>query len=454
MDFEYQDLGLSDSEKLEILKNRDNLYLELVNVLTDFLKQETKVNRSNRFYEIILYRFVYKFVEDINTIHFLRKTNSIEQTSEPFHVPLSDSEYSELRHSNKDFYRQFFSQFNLDNGFSQSKAKVTSKKRKIKNKLFSLKLSIPSNKKMVMLFSEYQPSYWKEYYHDHRVVSASLRTITDGKKQTVNKEVRERLHNFLIENQVKQHVADPFTFCLPIDLLEDFQEHYQDVLKYTNRVKCNWMVAGWFPDLWSTIFCALLVDKGTGLSIIQHGGNYGENEHCFVESIEKRVSDQFLSWSQKNYDEFTVPVAPTRLIMFKRKYDALKANNSNLVKGKYKALVADCFHYKTLSFGVLIGWLGIKKNIINFLENYGDGEGTGVLVRLYYGKFAKNFEFSEELKQAFPNVTIHDENTPMESDMIESESIYVNYRYSTLRWEGNYIGKKVHLLPELEVSAV
>lgn len=452
--FEYGGLVIDDFKKEGILAQRNGLYLKLIESLPKFIKNETGIEGSDRFYEIILYRFIYKFVEDIVTIQFVAGNVQLKQSQRSLRIPISDHEYSELRHTDEEFYNQFFSELTFDRELNQSNERSLKLKTKVKNGLFKAKLIFSGQKKKMLLFSEYYPKYWKENYPDYKVISVGLRTCLNGEQQIVDLEIRKRLHTFLKDHELPTFVSNALTFCLPIDLLEGFKENYIEVERYTRNCKVDWMVAGWFSDLWSTIACGIFVEKGSKLSMIQHGGSYGENPNTFVEFIEKRISDQFFSWSQKNYDEKTVPSIPTRLLAFRNKYESYIKNYPKPIIPQYKVLIADCFHYKTLSFGVLIGWLGIKQNIINFLTTYGDGKGTGVLVRLYYGKFARNFDFSKELTRRFPNVTIHDETTPVECDLIESELVYVNYKFSTLRWEANYIGKKVNLLPELEVSAI
>lgn len=442
-------------EKRKLILTRNSNYVSLMEKLPVFLNLHNGLNKSARFWEIILYKFIHKFVHDITPLVFEKDTDTLtERVFDEVLIPLDDNDYSNLRHQEPAFFQQFLYSVDLKKSI---KAKHNFKRTRIqflKNWLFKFRAFLPSKKQKMLLFQEYYSSIWQHYYPEYKIIKVGLRLTERDDTIKINTELRQELRDFLITEGFTPVLANGLSFSFPMDLLEGFSYHNAKVAKFTKGIKIDSMLAGWIPELWTAILCASYVESGVELRLVQHGGSYGESDYSFGDLIEQRLCDQFLSWSQKSYNEKIVPVIPTRLVAFRLKYQATikKIEGPNL--RRYPVLIVDGMHYSTPTVSDLVGWAGTKENVVSFIESYMDGKGEGVLLRLYNGNYAKDEKFHEELIRRFPNLTIHDETHPLEVDLFCCQEVYVNYMFSTLKWEANFIGKTVKTLPGLAENAL
>ncbi len=442
-------------EKRKLISTRDDNYTSLMEKLPVFLNSFNSLEKSGRFWEIILYKFVHKFVHDITPLVFGKGLEPLPKGAfEKILIPVDDNDYSNLRHQNSVFYEQFLYSVDLKKSIRAKHDTKISKKQLLKNWIFKLKLMVPSKKEKMLLFQEYYSEIWKYYYPEYRIIKVGLRLTERDNEVKINTNLREELREFLITEGFTAVLANGLSFSFPIDLLEGFMYHNLKVEKFTKGLKVDSMLAGWVPELWTAILCASNIERGVELRLVQHGGSYGESDYSFGDLIEQRLCDQFLSWSQKSYNEKIVPVIPTRLVAFRQNYHQTVKNISHDNLPKYRILIVDGMHYSTPTISDMVGWAGTKANVVNFIESYLDGEGTGILLRLYKGNYAKDEKFHKELLERFPKLIIHDEKHSLEIDLFCSEEVYVNYMFSTLKWEANFIGKAVKTLPGLAENAL
>lgn len=448
MKFKSDHFNLTQEEIERVYKERNGLYFQLLPVLVSFLNERNGMTKSERFWEILLYKYLSKFIEDVLVIERSPIPNNSFIENNNFIVPYNEDSYSKLRHRDERYYQQYFSTLGAENRLDVYGLPRVSLKGKIKNLIFRFESRIPTTKKRLLLFNEYYPSYWSCHFPNHRIIKGRLRLNGFGKNHLPDINIRLDFKNKLLDSSIPDFVSNALAFSIPVCFLEDFRFHLDSVQSLLSGVEFDQIVAGWFPCLWTGVCASLLSEKGIHLGIVQHGGNYGENEFAFGDILEPRVCDQFFSWSQKKYSKNIVPIAPTRLIKFSHKYEkaSLTLNASEL--SSYEILIVDGFHYLTPSFGDLVGVLGSKRNIIDFLKSYGDGKGTGVLIRLYFGKYAYNESFSNELVTLFPNIKISSDLVPIEIDILKSKTILINSKYSTTRWEANYVGKDAFVLTD------
>ncbi|WP_421976511.1 hypothetical protein [Roseivirga seohaensis] len=437
---------MSPVERKNFSEERDKLYICLVDFLTNFIKREVQIEESDRFYEIVLHKFLYMYVQDIVTIKYVGHYYKPVSSSKRINIPSNIREYSNLRHNDSNFYRQLFNVLVSDVFLYVNKRKKIGYKRYIKSFLFKIRCVLNVRAKKVLLFSEYYPKYWSQLFANRKVIKVSLRTLDLEGEASVDKELRMRLFHTLQQEFDCKYIVNSLPIALPTDLLENFRKNYNSVKRQISFKNVDLMVSGWFPDHWNTILAAIGVSKGVELAIVQHGGGYGADEFHFMEMIERRISDRFYGWSLKEYNARYLPVLPTRLHSFKVRYDKLIEQESFKEK-KFKILIADTLHYATPHIFDILGYSGQKKYLIDFISEYGDGQGTGIVVRLYFSRYAKNIQFLNELKSLFPCLCIHNETMPVEYDIANSELLYVNYLYSTFEWEANYVGREVKVLP-------
>lgn len=419
-------------------------------LIGSYFEKNLDIKRSERFWKIVLHKFLIKFSQDIIAI---RSSELKDQTefSDKIIIPYDDHTYSNLRHNNSQFYSQFFREidFNLGSdvmGFKEMPFLI-SVKTSLKNLLFKWRLSLSDKNKILPILKDYYPAYWNIYFSNLKLLFVKYRGRNFPLKYKCDNINRQGLFEWLVEGGMPIYLARCLSFSLPYNLFEQFKINLNSVQRIIGKNSPNIIYTSWFPDLGTAILYALWVEKGAKFHITQHGGGPGEDPFSMGEVLEKSFSDVYYGWTQKTYSSKVHPVCPPRLIAFRKSYENfVKANLSTLKKDKFDLLILDSMHYQTPTFGDFRGNLGSKENIFTFLDSYKNGDGKGVCLRLYKGNYAKNDEFESSLRLKYPLLSVNDQSVALHKNLYESQKVVMNLRYSTARWEAASIGKEVKVL--------
>lgn len=136
--------------------------------------------------------------------------------------------------------------------------------------------------------------------------------------------LNEKKCNIKLRNQIKDDLLCSINdseferlFCelipemLPKVYLENFEQIYNYIHKFTKNAKIVYAANGYFdPEL--LIYAAEICDHNNGkLITTQHGGEFGSALYSIHETIQKEISDIFLSWGWGDRSYQNVIAMPT-----------------------------------------------------------------------------------------------------------------------------------------------
>lgn len=439
---------LSEAERAAIISKRDEYYARLSAIIPDFYAQKLGIQKSERYWKLILYRFFAPLLEYYIACEYLKQHSDFDDFSKgPTKTPFLDRQFEEYS------YRAIY---DLDEPFDINALEANDEmpvvssgiKTKVKRILFKLRLTLQASKPKLLLSSEFMPEIWPGLFPELKPLTLVF-SVESPRETQLNPDMRQAFHSFLMEEgHFEQAFANCLTKLYPMDYLENLDHNYDLISKVPMAKNVRLVLFGWIPDMLRRLYVGELIENSEDckLSIIQHGGTFGEYDHSIWEAMEKDLSDQFFSWSQKEYDEKVIPTIPTRLLKFRKSYEKRKMQNA--VPGRYDVLIVDGLRYKTIGFHDLLGLRSKEEDIFNFLKNHKDGTGEGVLLRVYDRRGIVMEDYIPRIEKAFPKLTIHTQNNSLIDDMLMCKDLYVNYMYSTFRWEANFVGRRVELLSD------
>lgn len=142
-----------------------------------------------------------------------------------------------------------------------------------------------------------------------------------------------KLMRNLLETKIskKKSIFDKFisnhiTYCLPQVFLEDYNQ-LEKTYDSGNLPKNKNYILTTFGHYWDEVFkiyCAKQVDKGSKLYIFQHGygSMYADND-CYGVNIDKKISDKFFTWG-KNTKNGSYPFFYSKSSVIRHKFSGLK----------------------------------------------------------------------------------------------------------------------------------
>ena len=192
--------------------------------------------------------------------------------------------------------------------------------------------------------------------------------------------IRNRIHlSFKPKNNFEKFLIDNLIKHVPLA----FIENYKNVLNYVENI--NWpqnpkvIFTSHFIDnkTIGSLYTAEKKEKGAKLIHGQHGGAYGQNLFHWYESFERSISDKYLTWGWKDYDD--KKIVPLGILKTLNEIKKIKYKNNNKIimiirpKERYSSTALDTrsrgpqlkkYHEDCLKIGSLIKNTTISKNLI------------------------------------------------------------------------------------------
>lgn len=186
---------------------------------------------------------------------------------------------------------------------------------------------------------------------------------------------------------------------MPYQCLENFVVNQQSASEYVEKYGCPKAIVTGQGLLFNYLFSFWVAQcrfRKTPFYISQHGGVYGECEQTATEYIERKISDNFLSWGW--HDKNVIALDPTKRLSISSKIV------SRVQIKKYDVLIVSTF--EPLVVADYVGMYGYKlfdyyrhqARVINILLQSGF---RNIYLRAYPGKEAmalKLMELSERIK--------------------------------------------------------
>lgn len=439
----------SDQDKQNLISRRNYLFDNLCQQLPQFYSENFQIEKSERYWKLLFYRFLIPFSEYYCTCEYLHEHTDFSQfcTGE-LEVPQLDRQQEEFS------YQHIYNTatpLDIDGlkAMKPSDLQRSGVKSKLKDLLYNFQAKLHKAQPKLLLFSEFMPEAWTLIYPELKLVKPKFTNSHAGDVK-IDVALRKSLREFLIKSGAfDTSFINAFVRFFPMDYIENLKHHVARMARIPQVDNVNQIVFGWIPDIVRRLYAGEILEKNSDcrLSIIQHGGTYGEYDHSLWEKTEKELSDQFFSWSQRTYDHLTVPMPPTRLLKFREKYNKRKLENK--VSVKYDMLIVDGMQNKTINFFDLQGLNAKEADLTSFVKARSNGKGEGILLRVYDRRGVVDEEYIPRIRATFPDITIHTQVDALIDDMLMSRELYVNYQYSTFKWEAHQVGRKVEQLSDL-----
>lgn len=348
---------LNDNKLItEFNKEVNKNYNLILPVLVNYLNHTHKENYSNIYWERILGFWLYSIITNYLDKHkrlvlAFEKESQIQTTSlsfSSFQTPLSTKEFLHaIRENNffhlqqysvilKDFYNehvefiddssysiiQDVKKLDRAQSFSSIKKKIRELFLSILNKGYKSEVafyvSLFSNKELFTFF-------WKSRFRYAPIFKDSTVKVN----REIDIELRNQISGFSTKNNFADSILhNSVKFFFPIELLEGYNIISLETSKYINKNIPTSIFTG-IGFSWSSqfsIWAAKCADLGTKLYGMQHGGTYGEVQILGGEALERKLTDQYITWGW-NEDEKTVPLPSSRLINRQGKKTNKKSND-------------------------------------------------------------------------------------------------------------------------------
>ena len=337
--------------KLKDLKQNHKLYNFYLKKLTKFLNKYHQTNFSNRYWEIILGKWLFWFISSIsfkwNLIQnvkpkrfiFLKKKINLNDV-----IPHGIEDFNKLAISN--YWNHYFFTRIIEYGFSekihikQSKSFLINKEKKIiykklqestfkdnlsftlqkifnllpqnkDNLIFStymdnlqdIKLNLLSNKSL-LFYKSIRPHHFFRNKKSFKLKRKNLKISKKGKPNLINFLNMEVMNN------------------IPTAYLENYNiiKHLINKIPFPKNPKRILTCLGINRSTLMNRYIAENVENGATLILAQHGGNYFQHKFHFDTIHETNISDKYLSWgSKKKKNLFSVGIIKDLKKGFKNK---------------------------------------------------------------------------------------------------------------------------------------
>ncbi|EHJ94921.1 glycosyltransferase [Vreelandella boliviensis] len=295
------------------------------------------------------------------------------------------------------------------------------------------------NKPIAYNLGVHNPKYWKAKYKSNGVEFVDVPAFDTFVADKIDQEARYKLAKL---DEIKPAEGyDGFwaslALCLPTELLEDFKPLYQVTEKILEGRKPDFLYSALLPTITSRLIAAILTERGVPLYLHQHGGAYGEYPSHPPTSFEKRMSDLYFTWGWGGSN--AVPEKPHRLIALKKEFSKLKRNPKEvLVIGPHKSVIPEYLS------GTDLDYYG-KEAIKAFYHSLSDEEKKLVVVRL---RRQHGYSRKEEQKMLslFPGAAVDTQQRSILQAYANAKEVIIVNPFTTSVWECEYLGVPYRVL--------
>ncbi|QNU64507.1 glycosyltransferase [Vreelandella titanicae] len=291
------------------------------------------------------------------------------------------------------------------------------------------------NKTIAYNLGVHNPKYWKAKYKSNGVDFVDVPAFDTFLADEVDWETRYRLARL---DEVKpaegyEGFWASLALCLPTELLEDFKSLYQMIEKVLEGRKPEFVFSSMLPTITSRLIAAIFTERNVPLYLHQHGPAYGEYPLYFAVSFEKRISDIFFTWGWKDEAGKAVPEKPHRLIDLKKRFVKLeKSKEEILVILPHKTIVPDFFSGTDLDC--------YNDNALKFYyDSLSSEEKKRVVVRLRR-QHGYSEEVEKKLLDLMPGVRVDNQQRSIEHAYANAKEVVIVMPYSTSASECEYLG--------------
>lgn len=291
------------------------------------------------------------------------------------------------------------------------------------------------NKTIAYNLGVHNPKYWKAKYKSTGVDFVDVPTFDTFVADNVDWDARYKLAKL---DEVKpaegyEGFWASLALCLPTELLEDFKPLYQVVGEVLEGRKPEFVYSAMLPTITSRLIAAILTERGVPLYLHQHGPAYGEYPLYFAVSFEKRISDVFFTWGWKDDIGKAVPEKPHRLIDLKKRFVKLdKSKKEILVILPHKTIVPDFFSGTDLDC--------YNDDALKFYYDSLSGEEKKRVVVRLRRQHGYSEEVEKKLLDLMPGVRVDKQQRSIEHAYANAKEVVIVMPYSTSASECEYLG--------------
>lgn len=313
-------------ERLKGFEFVKKIYKKILKSLILYLNKYHETNHSNRYWEIIIFRFLsayvffmydrWKIVENIKKKNQLSRVKIFSYPKNCFISKNSKDSFELLKSNewNDWIFSEIIREFNIPSSkikvikknkmeFESSNSNLTFLKFKYpvsienKNDYFIKNLEMPRFEKLKLNFLLGQ-AFFK--YDDLKL--DSFKVTKKRFKLNVFKKTKNKFENFL---------AKKLQQTLPMSFLEGYKDIIKN-LKYLNWPNDPKIIFTSYDHFWNDPFKIYTANKtanGSKLITFQHGHS-GVDDFC-LNYYDKRISDKYFSWGNKSKDNTNYPMFVT-----------------------------------------------------------------------------------------------------------------------------------------------
>lgn len=341
---------LNEKEAIEEFKNEVNEYYNIIlPVLANYLNHIHHENYNNIYWERLVGFWLHSTITNYLDKHkrlllAFDKEPNIQTTSlsfTSFQTPLSTKEFLHGIRESTFFHLQQYSvvledllpnrveyiedlSYSLIEDVKKLDRSETSKSIKnlirktflsILNKGYKSKVafyvSLFSNKELFTFF-------WKSRFKYAPIFKDTSVVI----KREIDAELRNEISDFSTGNTFADSILyKSIKYFFPIELLEGYGQISQETSKYIkkNIPASIYTGIGFYWSSQFSIWAAKCAELGTKIYGMQHGGTYGDVEILDGESLERKLTDYYITWGWcENKD--TIPMPASRLVNLKKSF--------------------------------------------------------------------------------------------------------------------------------------
>tara|TARA_R110001599_G_scaffold195452_1_gene391816 strand:+ start:4751 stop:9193 length:4443 start_codon:yes stop_codon:yes gene_type:complete len=426
----------------KITQKLGELYEFSRKVLTEELNAIHGLDKSERFWEILLHYFLgQRFVSR----YIARWNNGLLNAVPDAEAILTNFPYRTFREymnktetlvgSMSPYVVSNVIPWDAQNGKlkgAESFELMRNKEVKVRELLDSYELK---NNSIAYNLGVHNPKYWKAKYKSIGVDFVDVPTFDTFLADKVDWSARYKLARLDEVNSAEGYEGfwASLALCLPTELLEDFMPLYQMIEKNLESRKPEFVFSAMLPTITSRLIAAILTEKDVPLYLHQHGPGYEKNPLHFMIGIEKRIASAFYTWGWEDDSGKTVSEKPHRLIDLKRRYKMLfKSNEEILLIMPHKTIVPNFYDGTDLDF--------YSEDAIRiFFDSLNNGDKKRVVVR-----FRRQHGYSKEIEKRLlglmPGVKIDAQQRPIERAYANAREVVIVMPFSTSAAECEYLG--------------
>jgi putative transferase (TIGR04331 family) len=413
-------LGHTRSSYIEGRKYCDNNFNSILIILSNWLNNIHNINKSDRYWRIIIGPFLMWYVEAVfvkyravkSAVDSFPDISTYGLDSNSFYTPKDTNDFRKLSTTSDLWNLQLTTQV-IDIAHPN-----LIKKKKIYTKADSKSGEVSStfNFNQRNLIKKYLFYYFYRFNINSEVLfSLPTMNLIDRMKlilktdfkfwpyfrnrddctdyYSINYDMRKSLKEIKSNNEFENIIIKSLFINFPTIFIENYHKLEKNVnRKFKNKPKLLFIDLGLYYDEELKMGIAKYVENGIKLVILQHGGSYGDSLFHPSENHEKMVSDYFFSWGWSDSKQ-VIPVPSQRI----HKLKSFRKNSGHILYP-----TAWRVKYRGLS---LVENLKYWDDHNEFMTHLNDDILSKLLLRLY---FRENNEDSlkQQYNKKFPSMKV------------------------------------------------